>query len=53
MWECTCCGRRWNEEDIRKETYREPYGQTFTDWYCPRCGSDELEEVSDYEEDED
>ena len=56
MWRCADCGSTFDEPD--EVTWKEEMSgdgwawQTFTELYCPNCGSQEIEEdIKDVETD--
>lgn len=62
-YKCTDCKERFYESEIDKRSYREsyecfgsPYSQEVEEWYCPFCGSDDIEEcygdINEKDEDE-
>lgn len=56
-FKCETCGALIREDEREARAYREvhywlddsPY-EEMVDYYCPECGSDELEETCDPEE---
>ena len=56
MFRCDWCGELFNEPDTRRVTENldgENGWWTYTEEYCPRCGSRDFEEAAeDDEEDE-
>lgn len=56
MFECECCGRRFEEPEHGKSVeFMGYYGsreawQEFEEDYCPSCGSTEIEEIEEGEE---
>lgn len=56
MFRCDWCGALFDEPDIRRITENldgENGWWTHTEEYCPRCGSQDLEEAAEDDEEDD
>lgn len=55
MFRCDCCGELFDEPDSVKVTENldgENGWWTYTEEYCPHCGSQDFDEAADEEGDE-
>ena len=60
MYKCINCGRTFHDPDIYHTTYEAEYGVSdlfgnshkLTIWRCPYCYSDEIDEVMEYDDDD-